>query len=670
MKRNDGIDTVHVMFKTHLDVGFTDYAKVVRQQYFKSHLPRAMQLAEQFRERNGSERFVWTTGSWLIYEYLEQASAGDRRAMERAIDAGDIAWHGLPFSTHSELMDASLYRFGLSLSQKLDARFGKNTIAAKMTDVPGHTRAIVPILAEAGIRFLIIGVNPSSTAPDVPDVFVWRHIDGSDVIVVYHKTNYGRTTVVPGMSAALVFDHTGDNLGPPDKETILQTFDRLRKDFPNANVVASRLDDYAAKLLAVKDSLPIVTGEIGDTWIHGAGTDPKKVAWFRRLCALRNEWQETGRANTTDTWFERYSRFLLLVPEHTWGMDEKSHLDDYAVYDANGLHILRQTDKCKRFEASWAEQREYISEAIRSVDNGSLAGEAMDALAKTEPVRPDSTGFCKVNDLNTRFDTQQFEIQFDPETGAICHLCQNSNGRNWATEKKHLGLYRYELFSADDYDRFGKQYFRLWPHPEDSTIKDFMKPGMEAVAKVSRVWFPRLMDLYRREAANEVRFLLELCMPDEAVDMFGAPAELTIEVILPAEAPTVEMSLQWFSKQACRLPEASWFSFCPSITNANGWTMDKLGWDFSPLEVVRNGNRRLHAVGKGVKYRDERGSCEIQSVDVPLVAPGEPSLLDFNNRQPSLRRGMHFNLHNNVWGTNFPMWYEEDALFRFILRFQ
>ena len=52
----------------------------------------------------------------------------------------------------------------------------------------------------------------------------------------------------------------------------------------------------------------------------------------------------------------------------------------------------------------------------------------------------------------------------------------------------------------------------------------------------------------------------------------------------------------------------------------------------------------------------------------PLVAPGEPSLLDFNDRQPPLERGMHFNLYNNVWGTNFPMWSDEDARFRFVLR--
>ena len=94
--------------------------------------------------------------------------------MEDAILAGDITWHGLPFTTHSELMDADLFRFGLSLSKELDNRFGKHTIAAKLTDVPGHTRGIIPLLADAGIKFLHIGVNPGSTVPGVPPLFRWQ----------------------------------------------------------------------------------------------------------------------------------------------------------------------------------------------------------------------------------------------------------------------------------------------------------------------------------------------------------------------------------------------------------------------------------------------------------------------------------------------------------------
>ncbi len=74
------------------------------------------------------------------------------KRLERAIERGLIRWHGLPFTTHSELMSPALFRAGLSFSKELDRRFGKQTIAAKMTDVPGHTIGIVPLLAEAGLQ--------------------------------------------------------------------------------------------------------------------------------------------------------------------------------------------------------------------------------------------------------------------------------------------------------------------------------------------------------------------------------------------------------------------------------------------------------------------------------------------------------------------------------------
>ena len=67
-------------------------------------------------------------------------------------------------------------------------------------------------------------------------------------------------------------------------------------------------------------------------------------------------------------------------------------------------------------------------------------------------------------------------------------------------------------------------------------------------------------------------------------------------------------------------------------------------------------------------YREGDQELVIETLDAPLVAPGEPSLLNFNNIQPALEKGFHFNLYNNVWGTNFPMWYDDDARFRFVVR--
>jgi hypothetical protein len=36
--------------------------------------------------------------------------------------------------------------------------------------------------------------------------------------------------------------------------------------------------------------------------------------------------------------------------------------------------------------------------------------------------------------------------------------------------------------------------------------------------------------------------------------------------------------------------------------------------------------------------------------------------------QPSPVTDMYFNLYNNIWNTNFPMWFSDDAKFRFVIR--
>src|ERR1022692_482329 len=101
------IHTVLLVTKCHLDVGFTMTQAKVLRKYFDVYYPTAIQTASALRKRGG-DRYTWTTGSWLLYEYLEQASSADRKTMEEAIAAGDITWHALPFSWQTEMIDPSM----------------------------------------------------------------------------------------------------------------------------------------------------------------------------------------------------------------------------------------------------------------------------------------------------------------------------------------------------------------------------------------------------------------------------------------------------------------------------------------------------------------------------------------------------------------------------------
>jgi len=649
--------TAHLVFKTHLDIGFTALASEVVDRYVESFIPSALAVAAELRAGEGDERFVWTTGSWLIDTFLERADAAGRRAMEEGIQAGDIAWHALPFTLHSELCDRSLFEHGLSIAARLDARFGRRTIAAKMTDVPGHTRGIVPLLAAADVELLHIGVNPACPAPDVPPVFRWRSPDGSEVVVAYQPGGYGGAVVVDGLADSLVVAHTDDNRGPQTVEQVREVFARVRADHPGADVRASTLDAFAVALRPARDDLPVVTGELGDTWIHGVGTDPKKVARFRELSRLRARWIADGD-DPAEPALARASTSLLLVAEHTWGLDEKVTLPDDGRYRADELAVLRAEPAGQRFESSWAEQRAYVGDAVDALPAPRRA-EAEAALAALVPV-PGPALPAERHSTGSVIDLGRFAVVVD-RTGGFSQLLDRESGRDWAAPDHQLGRYRYQTFSAADYDRFHGGYNRAEPHDEWWAIEDYTKPGIAAAGAVSAWWEPERVDVF--QGAEELRVML--VMPRSVAEELGCPSTVALRWRFPDEGPAVDLTVEWRSKRACRLPEAGWLTFDPVVGDPAGWTMDKLGQDVSPLDVVSLGNRHLHAVGRGVRHTGPDGVLSIDTLDAPLVAPGEPRLLDPRDDQPDLAGGWQVNLHNNVWGTNFPMWNEGPAAFRF-----
>ncbi|MDQ6417954.1 DUF5054 domain-containing protein [Paenibacillus sp. LHD-117] len=685
------IARVHVIFKTHLDIGFTDMGKTVVDRYMNGFIPQALDLSEQLAREEGNVKFVWTTGSWLINEYMATASPAMRTRMEEAIRQGRIVWHGLPFTTHTEIMDASLFEFGISLSRNLDRQFGKTTIAAKMTDVPGHTIAMVPLLARHGIQYLHLGVNMVSRNPDVPKLFVWRAADGSEVIVNY-ADSYGKPFQMEGLADALYFAHTGDNHGPSTMEEIRALFAQLQEQYPGAEIIASTLDAFAEKLLAVKHLLPVVTEEIGDSWIHGIASDPWKVARYRELLRLRDQWTDSGRLDPLSEPYAQFCNRLMLIPEHTWGLNNTVYLVDFSNYSASDFAAARERDvvddeklrkydylrqlanesrSYRYYESSWQEQRDYLDEAIGALPS-ELAYEAEQALERLNP-RNDFDGGESRNSsqdtkpiaMNELYEMGQFQVSFAAD-GSINRLIDRS-GKEWAGDGQRIGTFRYETFSKESYDRFFKEYVTNLDIHHSWADNDLGKPGIEYVKPrpEHRCREASLKSLIlKREAGYDIA-IAELKLPEEACVTYGAPRRLTLVYKFHADEPVVDVELLWNGKQACRLPEASWLSVAPLVNNPNAWTMDKLGERISPLSVVKDGNRNMHGIGKGLYYDGADGSAVIESLDAPLVCPGEPRLLQFDNTYAPLDGGFHFNLHNNVWGTNFVMWFEDDMKFRF-----
>jgi hypothetical protein len=645
------VSRVLVVFKCHLDVGFTNTQAAVMRQYFDLHFPNAIARAQAMRS-SGSDRYVWTTGSWLLWEYLEQASPEQRRRIEDAVAAGDLAWHALPFTLQSEVVDRSMIAGALGFSQSLDRRFGRSTTGAKMTDVPGHTRSIVSPLAENGVKLLDIGVNSASTPPDVPSLFRWQD-SAASIIVMYHRKDYGGVVEIPGSGLAIAIEMRGDNGGPHTVDEIRSIYQTLRQRFPGAEVRASNLTEVANAVYPFRESLPAFRQEIGDTWIYGVPSDPVKVARFREVSRLRSGWIRQGQWRPGDAGDLNLLRRLLLAAEHTWGTDTKTYLD-MNHYTPSDLAKVLDTPKYRIVTASWTEKRDDIEQGIATLPQTERA-QVVERLHALNPVKP-STGGLKPLDPESAIETTHFVLGLDPKTGALSRLTCNRNGRELASPKHLLGQFSWQTLSKLDYDRFLAAYV---VSKADWAPQDFGKPNVESFGPESRETFPELVHAWSGQDGAGHRVVAELRMP--GLD------SVFLEFIQPESAPILLLNLSWFGKTANRLPEAAWLSFRLNVPDTQGWTLDKVDRPISPLDVVTGGSRHMHAVSTGLRYVDSQGEFFLETLDAPVVALGEKSPLNFSNLQPDLGMGFHISLFNNAWGTNYPQWFGEDMRFRFRL---
>ncbi len=635
---NTSVEKVYVVFKTHLDVGFTDLSSVVTQRYITEFIPKALDVSEKLRAENASEKYVWTTGAWLIWKYLHTASPKEVERLEAAIRRGDIVWNSVPYTVESESMNRDLFETCLLLSHKLDEKYGKKTIAAKMTDVPGHTRSIVAPMSRAGIRFLHIGVNPACPIPGVPEFCRWRDTDGSELILVYQQ-DYGSENILPGGKAVISINFTGDNHGPHPYEKVKAIYADLHKRYPKARLIASSFNEIAEELIAMQDQLPVVTSEIGDTWIYGYGSAPIRMAKFRALSELYSQWLREKKIDRNSDAALNFALELGLIAEHTQGVDVKTHLQNWDKYDTDLFLPARSTAPFRKAEASWKELDDYIYNAIQYLPQN-LQEEALAEMKKIDRVEaPSFTKKAKV---------------------ASSTPWQASVLKNGALKIEGLS---YQMCDANDYKNYLDNYLRAhygW------ALADIGKPGLDKSKAVSVSLPAQTIKQEVRKEKKGIRTVSELVFPERpGVDRQVYPEKMYVDVLEYKNGKKAEVTLTIKDKPAVRLPEAYWLSF--NTDDILSVVAEKVGERVDLFDVVEKGNRQQHGIDRYVDLVTSSGAIRIWSEAAFLVNVGEARGINYSLEYPDKKGGVHFNLSNNLWNTNFRMWNEGSLTYRFTI---
>lgn len=180
-------------------------------------------------------------------------------AFDKAARSGVINWHAFPFNAEPEVYDPSLFEASLNLTFTEDEHYGQaHRMTYSQRDVPGLTRAAIPLLVKAGVKGVTVGENGACAPVQVPPIFLWRdNATDTEVIALFHPHGYGRRRLhdlghsdeeeTGGMAAgdcventnsktAICYAWRSDNQGPHAYEEAMGIFNTTQRMFPNAVV--------------------------------------------------------------------------------------------------------------------------------------------------------------------------------------------------------------------------------------------------------------------------------------------------------------------------------------------------------------------------------------------------------------------------------------------------
>ena len=344
---------LHILPHSHVDIGYTHVQTEVEQNQWK-FFETAVELANKTADYPPEARFKWNVEVlWAVDSYLKQATDEKRQAFLEVVGKGQIHIDGLYGNELTGLCRPEELLWLTKCAEQLRTKYGLQIDAAMISDVPGYTWGLVPVMAQSGIKYLSIGPNPWHRIGrtllawgDRP--FYWVSPSGKEKVLCwmagksYAWFHPGLMGSIKGVKPESFFRYlnelddagypydmvqvrysiAGDN-GPPDPD--------LSEYVKNWN------EKYAYPKLAISttsgllrqfeerygDKIPEVRGDFTPYWEDGAASSARETGFAReaaeRLVQAQVLWAlHNPRAFPREQFYTAW-RNVSLYDEHTWG---------------------------------------------------------------------------------------------------------------------------------------------------------------------------------------------------------------------------------------------------------------------------------------------------------------------------------------------------------------
>jgi len=368
--------TIYLLPHSHNDIGYTHVQTDVEKIQWQN-LKDAIRYSKETKDYPAGSQFKWNVEvMWAVESYLRQANEKEKQDFIEAVQKGWLELDGLYANTLTGLCrPEELYQM-FEAAHEVSALCGTQLTSAMISDIPGYSWGIVPVMAQCGIKYFSIGTNAFHRIGDILQVwgdkpFYWESPSGKEKILCWvHGKGYSEfhtglayTKLKNKLKEQLIFDYInelnevnypydvitmryniGSDNGPPDPY-LSEIVKMWNEKYVSPRLIISTVSEsFAAFEKANGKILPVVRGDFNGYWEDGACSSANETAINResteRLIQAETIWTITDPNNYPSDEIGEAWKNVLLFSEHTWG-SWNSISEPYADFTTQQWEIKR-----------------------------------------------------------------------------------------------------------------------------------------------------------------------------------------------------------------------------------------------------------------------------------------------------------------------------------------
>ena len=398
---------VYLLPHSHVDIGYTHVQTEVEQKH-REYFKQALKASNDTKDYPHGSQFKWNSEvQWPVINYMKTASGAEREELLEAVRKGWFEFDGLHANQLTGLSRPEELVRLTSYACMLRDTYNVPIDTAMITDVPGYTWGMVPVLAQSGIKYWSIGPNfgdriGHTLAAWADRPFYWVSPSGREKVLVwvagYGYSAFHSKTLQEGQKLfqylaefeqkEFPFDMVymrysvgGDN-GPPDT-SLSDVVRDWNERYAYPRIYISTAGEFFREFEKQYGAeVPSARGDFTPYWEDGAASSAAETALTRetdeRLTQAEALWAmlkpelKCPRETFDAAWVN-----AIMYNEHTWGAYN-------SITEPDAEFVKQQ----------WAIKQAFALNAAKA------ANELLDAAARPE-AKPEKVEAILVHNTNS-----------------------------------------------------------------------------------------------------------------------------------------------------------------------------------------------------------------------------------------------------------------------------